>query len=322
MKKFRRYIILFVLAIDSLSVQSIEIDVRFVEGDVPDTLQTMIIRNFSFFLSTISPSCKDTVLIPYSNNKAINQNVLKFMESNTIICENIDAIYRCYKTKSGFEIRDVNVIVVQGDSINVERKLTIVFTMDGEVSDIFYSIDDGLYRNIFNNSPVLNPEEDSISNTGSHYMVDDKTAIVNFIEQYQTSFENKDMVFIEKLFSEDALIITGGNVIRYKSNNVYQGDLETNYLKQNKADYLTLIKRDMLRNEKTKIHISDIEIVQHPSNKKIYGVTIVQQYKSGNHSDNSKLFLLVDASKENLKILKRVFLPKERSIDIRDFHIK
>lgn len=320
MKALRKLLILlFSLVVFYSSVMAKKVVVHFVGGDVPDTLQTIITRNVNTFISTISSSSNNRI---YPKEIVDNPNVYKFMQSNSIICEDIDDVYVCRVKKNGYEIRNLYVKVVQGDSIDAERKLTIDISSKGIIENVLFSIDDILYSNVFvkDTAPsMLNTDSISIEDCSTF---EDKTAVVNLIEMYQTSFENKDMVFIEKLFSEDALIITGANVIRYNSNNVYQGDSKIYYQKQSKADYLQLIKRDMHRNEKTKIHISDIEIVKHPSNKQIYGVTIVQQYKSGNHSDNSKLFLLVDASTENLKILKRVFLPKERSIDIRDFHIK
>ncbi len=323
MKESRRFLCLFVLAIHVLFAVSSEIELRFEGGEVTDSLKNKITRNFNSFISTISQSRKDTCSPSSFDYKAINENVYKFMESHSIICEDIDTIYSCNKTKMGFEIRGVNVVIQKGDPINVERQLTVVFTRDGIISNIFFSIENSIYNNIFDYSAINNSKIDSISNTGDVDTYEDKRTIINFIEQYQTSYKNKDIAFLEALFNEDALIITGTKITSHHNHeNINHGATKTMYRKENKEKYLNYIRRDLMSKAKPNLNISDIEIKQHPSNKQIYGVTIVQKYKSDKYDDESKLFLIVDTSKNHFVILKKMFLSKEESIDIRDFPIK
>lgn len=317
MRKLRSNI-LFALILLSSSASSKEIVVSFVGGNVSDSIQSVVTHNFNTFISAISPYNNEPELSSHFEKNTNNQNVSRFIQSITIASVDIASSYICHKTKDGYEIRDVIVNILQRDSIYSERQLTVSFSSFGDISNISFSIDKWLYNRVFLSSTGL-IAEDSIVKSDK----EDKYSIVNFIEQYQTSFEIKDMAFIEALFSDDALIITGASVKRHRSNdNNYQGITSSMYKKYNKETYLTSIRREMMSKEKSNLRISDIEIEQHPLNKHVYGVTVVQKDKSGKYDDERKLFLIIDASTENLIILKKMFLSKRESIDIRDFSIK
>ena len=301
MRKLRSNI-LFALILLSSSASAKEIVVSFVGGNVSDSIQSAVTHNFNTFISAISPYNNEPELSSHFEKNTNNQNVSRFIQSITIASVDIASSYICHKTKDGYEIRDVIVNILQRDSTYSERQLTVSFSKYGDISNLSFSIDEWLYSRI-----SLNQTED-------------KASIINFIEQYQTSYELKDIAFIEALFSDDALIIRGANIKKHNSiDNNNQGEISTIYQKKNKETYLKSIKREMMSMEKSNLRISDIEIKQHPSHKHVYGVTIVQKHKAGNYDDERKLFLIIDTSTENLVILKKMFLSKRESIDITDF---
>ena len=115
--------------------------------------------------------------------------------------------------------------------------------------------------------------------------------------QFRTSYNTKDIQFLEQVFSDDALIITG-KVISQKKDNIKLPD-KIVYKKQTKQEYLTNLRRVFANNSYIKVTFDEIKVMRHPVNADIYGVTLHQGYTSSNYHDDGYLFLLWDFTDEN-----------------------
>ena len=115
----------------------------------------------------------------------------------------------------------------------------------------------------------------------------------------------KDINFLAKVFSEDALIISG-KVIKVKpmpiDNGVLQGQMSTEkitYQKQTKTEYISKMKRIFAKNSYMNIKFSEIEVKRHGKYPDIYGVNLKQNWGSALYSDVGYLFLMIDFSDDN-----------------------
>ena len=100
--------------------------------------------------------------------------------------------------------------------------------------------------------------------------------------------------------SEDALIITG-KVVTTKPNEMHAGGQKIEYSRQNKQQYLTNLARAFRNNRYIKVTFDKIgnggkcgPVTRSAADPNIYGVRLVQHWRSSNYNDDGYLFLLWD----------------------------
>lgn len=119
--------------------------------------------------------------------------------------------------------------------------------------------------------------------------------ILDYVEQLRLSYGKKDISFIEQVFSDNALIITG-KVIREapsESNN-YLPQEKVTYNIRSKQQFLTKLRQVFAANKKIELIFSDFKINRHPTIPTVYGVSLRQTYTSDIYADDGYLFLLWD----------------------------
>jgi len=130
---------------------------------------------------------------------------------------------------------------------------------------------------------------------------------VNFIENFRTAYNRRDIGYLEQVYSDNALIITG-KVVQEKQgykdvSGSTLGGQRVAYVQQSKREYLTRLKAVFNRARYLNVKFEDIEIVQHPKYDGWYGVTLKQHWHTSGYSDEGYLFLMVDFRDENLPLI-------------------
>ena len=122
-----------------------------------------------------------------------------------------------------------------------------------------------------------------------------KIIIINFLENYKTAYALKRIDYIEKIFSDDAIIITGSivkikntNEVKYKENNIVR------YNTQTKEQYLKNLRFCFNSNEYINLRFNESNIRKSARGEEVYGIQLKQDYFSSNYGDTGYLFLLVD----------------------------
>lgn len=123
----------------------------------------------------------------------------------------------------------------------------------------------------------------------------DQMILINFLEQYKTAYALKRLDYIENIYSNNALIITG-TLVKVKPNEVnrYKDNRIVRYNKQTKEQYLKNLKYSFSSKEYINIKFEDSEIRKAGKGGDIFGVQIKQNYFSSNYGDVGYLFLIVD----------------------------
>ncbi|MBR1933883.1 MAG: nuclear transport factor 2 family protein [Prevotella sp.] len=138
--------------------------------------------------------------------------------------------------------------------------------------------------------------------------------ILNYVEQFRTAYNNKDMKFLDAIFSEDALIITGKVVRRVKTEVGLRPEIS--YTPMGKQKYLANLKRTFAANSYINVRFDDIRIRRHGAKPNYYGVTLTQEWNSQRYNDKGILFLVWDFSDEQApKIHVRTWQPMETPED-------
>lgn len=158
--------------------------------------------------------------------------------------------------------------------------------------------------------------------------------ILDYVEQLRQSYGKKDISFIEQVFSDNALIITG-KVIREvpSESNSYLPKEKVTYNIRSKQQFLTKLKQVFNANHKIELLFSDFKINRHPTIPTIYGVSLRQTYTSDIYADDGYLFLLWDFKDADVpqihvrtwqpRILDdQTVIPENEIFSLRNFNLK
>ena len=165
--------------------------------------------------------------------------------------------------------------------------------------------------------------EDDIFNAASSWTEISRFTILQFMEDYQTAYSLKRLDYIEQIFSEGAIIITGtvlkpashmqieGMPIDFGRNDVY-------FTRLNKQQYLAKLRRHF--NEREYIHLTfednQTKVINAPRIPKgtAFAIQINQIYNSPVYSDRGYLTLVLDASKDLPIIHVRLWQPEKNDM--------
>lgn len=203
-----------------------------------------------------------TRLIQYGNAKIIETPELKGMKKGNL------TILRSVPMLFSFQTNNRQFV----------ENVVFYFNDDNKICDLSFSL----------SSKALNDIWDK-----QKWGEVDRLVIVDFLEHYKTAYALERIDYIESIFSDDALIITGTYKINPNLESPYKNNKIVQYNQYTKKEYVNRLK--MLFRSKEYINLqfekSDIRAGQ---KKGVYGIQIKQNYYSSNYGDEGNLFLLVD----------------------------
>lgn len=202
----------------------------------------------------------------------------------------------------GYQIRNLPLIILPQDSKATEdyKEAVINFDKNGNISSVYFSIDNNTYTKIMEKGVQLDDMAKRLE-------------ILDYVERFRTSYNQKDMDFLTQVFSDDALIITG-SVVKTKPKNTDGKVLalpQVNYKKQSKQEYLTNLARIFKNTNYINVNFDDVMIKRHGINTNIYGVRVTQHWKTNKYSDEGYVFMVWDfTNPDSPQIHVRTWQPK------------
>jgi hypothetical protein len=119
--------------------------------------------------------------------------------------------------------------------------------------------------------------------------------LIDFMEHYKTAFALKRLDYIESIFSDDALIITGYvTQARPSGENPYLNNEIVRYNRHTKEQYINRLRDVVFSNEFINIKFNDNNIRKRGTGGEVYGIQIQQDYFSSSYGDSGYLFLMID----------------------------
>lgn len=131
----------------------------------------------------------------------------------------------------------------------------------------------------------------------------DRYVLINFLENYKTAYALKRLNYIESIFADDALIITGYEVQVKNNENRFANNKIIRYNRYTKQEYLKKLKYSFESKEYINLKFEDSEIRKGGVGGNIYGVQIKQNYYSSNYGDVGYLFLMVDLNEPDTPVI-------------------
>ena len=250
----------------------------------------------------------------------IQRSMAMLWENTPFVCTDEMIIEHCITTGDGYQIRNIPLMMKPTGEREFNedeyQEAVVSFDRQGNVESFYLSISMNLYMNVIKSNLELTD-------------LRRRQLILDYVEQFRTAYNQKDLPFLNQVFSDDALIITG-RVITQKHAEGFTTQKIT-YNKQSKQQYLTNLSRVFKSANYIKVTFDEIEVNRHPVNPNYYGVTLHQGYTSNRYHDDGYLFLLWDFSNESApQVHVRTWqpdkvngkeLPKEDVFSLSDFDL-
>ena len=217
-------------------------------------------------------------LVKYGQGKIIRDPEYQFLECNGEVT--------CRSIPMSFKFRTNNRTFVED--------LVFVLNKEGKIDALSFGL----------NKPAV---DDIMNHTAWNDTV--RNVLINFLESYKTAYALKRYDYINSIFSEDALIITGSVVKKQtvsEDQRVSMSKDAVKYTRQTKGEYMNRLKHIFRSAEFINLRFADNQIRKSGVGGEVYGIQIKQDYFSSSYGDTGYLFLMVDLNN-----------PKEPMIHVR-----
>lgn len=223
--------------------------------------------------------------------ESVQGSLAALWDNSPFVSLDSEIVEKCLVTNSGYQVRNIPLILMPinpGDVSEGEdyQEAVVSFDKQGNLASFYLSISMNLYMNVVRESKEVTD-------------LRRRQLILDYVEQFRTAYNQKDIDFLEAVFSDDALIITGKVVKRTTGDGIRLPD-KIEYRKQSKREYLSRLAVVFQNNKQIRVTFDEIEVMRHPGNKDFYGVTLHQGYSSDRYHDDGYLFLLWDFRNEEL----------------------
>jgi hypothetical protein len=222
-------------------------------------------RNFTDIQSLCTESGYDMFnrLIKYGQGKIINEPEFRFLECNgEVTCRSLPMSFKFSNQRTFVE--------------------DVVFTLnkEGKIDCLSFGL----------NKPAV---DDIMNQTSWNDTV--RNVLINFLESYKTAYALKRYDYINSIFSDDALIITG-SVLKHTASNEGQAMSKqaVKYTRQTKSEYMKKLQHIFRSSEFINLRFADNQVRKSGVGGEIYGIQIKQDYFSSSYGDTGYLFLMVD----------------------------
>ena len=293
-----------------------------IDGIDNATVKAKMERTMSAFLTEVNNAQSSKRALNFGGmglSTNVQSSVSMLWENSPFECTDEEIMEHCIQTGSGYQVRNIPLMMRPTDSsFNEDEYQEAVFSFDrnGNMESFYLTLSMNLYMNIIKSNK-------SVTDLRRRQL------ILDYVEHFRTSYNQKDINFLTQVFSDDALIITG-KVIKQSKDGIPMPD-KIQYKKQTKQEYLGNLRRVFAANKYIKVTFDEIEVMRHPVNADFYGVTLHQGYTSDRYHDDGYVFLLWDFSNESApQIHVRTWqpdringgkLPKDEVFSLSDFDI-
>ena len=281
-----KYIILLLLFVALMMDSNSQVTkVSFiVNGGIEDELlKQKIENNTTKLLLKLNEAFTNGVEIPQLDEKIITssgiEKILGLWKDNHFYCSADKITENVLQKDNSYQIRNFPFIFGNSDKFDV----VLEYLPDGRIDDFYIGLEAHQYKTVLDNTSVIDRTRREI--------------ILNFLENFRTSYIKKDIDYIEKLYSDKALIIIGKIL---KPENISTDQIQPT-LTKNQIAYQVLTKKEYITRLRSvfssinylRLDFKNIEVVKHRKYPNFYGIMLQQTWDTQKYKDDGLLFLLV-----------------------------
>lgn len=223
-------------------------------------------RNLNYAVIPIGDDAKEDLSMLWENSK--------------FVCWENKVVQHCLTTGTGYQVRNIPLELVDADEDDKYHEAVINFDRRGNMTGFNLAISNNLYMDVIKSDLELTD-------------LRRRQQILDWTERFRSAYNKKDLNFLDAVFSEDALIITG-KVIERKTRDGMPLPPEVIEIEKNKKQYLASLAKVFKNNKYINVTFDKLKVLLHRTENDVYGVTLHQGYTSDTYHDDGYLFLLWD----------------------------
>jgi hypothetical protein len=253
----------------------------------------------------------------FSLSESAKQRIEALWSNTHFYCNEVALSENVIKQGDAFQVRNIPLFISDTEGNTGKEEGIIVFDENARIEDVYFGIEAQKYKSLLKQGTSLTDFKR-------------RQIILDFLDNFRTAYNRKDLDMLDKTFSDNALIIVG-KVISEKKNGPDMmnslGSQRVELIQYNKQQYINNLKNIFLKNSFIDVSFDEIEIVKHGTRDEIYGVNLRQSWRSSSYKDEGYLFLMIDFEDETHPIVHvRAWqptkdTPSESIIELGDFDI-
>lgn len=291
-----------------------EVNFEFSDGIENVSLKSKIENQIMKLLTAINRAERMNADINYAGiniDNLASQSIGMLWNNVHFRCLDDDIVEHCLQLRNGgnslrgYQVRNIAIEMKPLDNTytdDLNQEVCIDFDTSGKITDFNITMGIRQYTRLMKEGVELDD-------------MDRRMQIIHFCEQFRTAYNQKDIKFMEDVFSDDALIITGKVTQRVPSE-IGMAKTKIEYSVQGKQQYLSNLRNVFSKQGYINVKFDDYRIKRHGAKPNYYGVTLVQEWNSTTYGDKGIVFLVWDFTNENApKIHVRTWQPMETAED-------
>lgn len=304
-----------------LSGYAQKVNFEFSDGIEEGTLKTKMEHQMSSLLSAINEANAVNADVNFSGidiTDDASASLTMTWEQVHFSIEDDDIVDHCISLpgkSGGFRIQNIGVLMNPKEESGYDgekrREIYIDFDTTGKIVDFNFTLGMNMYTEILKKGEELGD-------------LDRRMQIIDWCEHFAKAYCDKNMKFMQTIFSDDAIIITGKMTMqRVRTDMGMKDQAKVKYVQQTKAQYLSNLSKVFASNNYVNVKFDDYTVIRHGAKPNYYGVTLRQKWHTARYSDEGTVFLIWDFTNEEApRILVRTWQPTtEKAFKMGDFKL-
>lgn len=292
----KKLIVLVGMIISTIALNASSVQVRLEQQSRPDEfIASQIEANVSYLLTELNNATNEHRPVDLKSlnlDDDVVSSINMLLDNYILFCPETIINENCLQVKNGYQLRNIPIYAISkatdAPGEREHNEAVINFTSQGKIDAFYFAIDKNLYKKVVQSSIEVKDERR-------------RQIILDYVERFRTAYNQRDSVFLQNIFSEDALIIAGKVVKRSQDGIPLPPKIE--YTVRSKKDYLTQLNRIFRDVSYIKVSFDNIKVVRHATMVDFYGVTLFQSYATNTYSDQGYVFLLWDFTDEDAPLI-------------------
>lgn len=301
----KKYVLVLLLFWVQLSQAAVNVSIG--AGITDENVKNKMEHTMSSFLSEVNAAQECNRAINFTGmgiSQDVQGSISMLWENCPFNCTDEEIVENCIQTGTGYQIRNIPLMMCPtDDNFDEEDYQEAVFTFNkkGNLVSFYIAIAKNQYLKILkSNQDVTDLRR--------------RQLILDFVERFRTAYNQRDIQFLDQIFSDDALIITG-KVVKQQTRDGIKLPDKVEFFKRSKHEYIANLKAQFNKVKYIRVTFDDVK-VSASSESGIYGVTVKQGYTTGSakgsyHDDGIVFMVWNFKNEDNPEIFVRTWQPLE-----------
>ena len=317
----KKILCLFICLLSFVSMYAQKVNFEFSDGIDDGPLKTKMEQQVASLLTAINAantSGGDVNFTGIDVTDDASASLTMTWEQVHFAIEDDDIVDHCIGLpgkSGGYRVQNIGVLMnpkpESGYDGEKRREIYIDLDKSGRIVDFNFTIGMNMYTEILKKGEELGD-------------LDRRLQIIDWCEHFAKAYCDKNMKFMQTIFSDDAIIITGKTTMqRVRTDMGMKDQAKVKYVQQTKAQYLSNLGKVFNSNSYVNVKFDDYKVIRHGAKPNYYGVTLRQKWHTARYSDEGTVFLIWDFTNEDApRILVRTWQPStEKAFKMGDFKL-